>query len=136
MEIRHNVLMSVLLAAIDPEAAPIMLITFKSKFSPEVMMFHEHAERILNLLHKNPARGVITADEAAHALSILEHEVENTKLHPKEDVEHDVHTPEQEEGESLEHARQQRVGFAARAYPLLAMLRSATQERQYIIWGV
>ena len=113
-----------------------MLITFKSKFSPEVLMYHEHAERILNLLHKNPTRGVITADEAAHALSVLENEVEFANHPPKDDVEHDVHTPELEEGETLEHAKQQRVGFHARAYPLLEMLRSAMQEKQYIVWGV
>jgi len=114
-----------------------MLITFKSKSSPEVLMYQEHAQRILDLLHKNPIRGVITATEAAHALSLLEEEVEHTKTHPDEDVEHDVHTPaEQEEGETREHALMQRVRFAARAYPLLEMLRLAKMEQESIVWGV
>ena len=99
-------------------------------------MYQEHAQRILDLLHKNPTRGVITAAEAAQALSVLEHEVAESKLHPEHDVEHDAHAHEKEEGETVEHAVLQRVGFAARAYPLLEMLRSAKQENESIIWGV
>jgi hypothetical protein len=113
-----------------------MLIAFKSKSSPEVLMYQEHAQRILDLLHKNPTRGVITAAEAAQALSILEHEVAETKLHPENDVEHDIHAHEQEEGETKEHAMAQRVGFSARAYPLLEMLRTAKAENEHIIWGI
>ena len=49
-----------------------MLISFKSKSSPEVLMYQEHAQRILDLLHKNPTRGVITPAEAGDALALLE----------------------------------------------------------------
>lgn len=114
----------------------LMLISFKSKSSPEVLMYQEHAQRILDLLHKSPTRGVITAAEASQALTLLEQEVAASKLHPDDDVEHDVHTHEKEEGESEEHALMQRVGFAARAYPLLEMLRSAKQENVDIVWGI
>src|SRR5471030_2560088 len=113
-----------------------MLISFKSKSSPEVLMYQEHAQRILDLLHKSPTRGVITAAEAAQALSVLEKEVALSKLHPEVDIEHDVHAHEQEEGESTEHALMQRVGFAARVFPLLEMLRAAKQENENIVWGV
>lgn len=113
-----------------------MLISFKSKSSPEVLMYQEHAERILRLLHKSPQRGVITAAEATEALALLEQEVAYTRQHPDQDVEHDAHTPEQEQGESSEHALLQRVSFSARSYPLLEMLRSASRENEYIMWGV
>lgn len=113
-----------------------MLISFKSKSSPEVLMYQEHAQRILDLLHKSPTRGVITAAEAGQALAILENEVATSRLHPENDVEHDAHTPEKEEDESNEHAKAQRVGFGARAYPLLEMLRSAKADGNDIIWGV
>jgi uncharacterized membrane protein YkoI len=113
-----------------------MLISFKSKSSPEVLMYQEHAERILRLLHKSPTRGVITAAEAAEALTVLEQEVAFVKQHPKDDVEHDVHAHEQEEGETTEHAQSQRVSFSARSYPLLEMLRTAKQENEYIMWGI
>ena len=113
-----------------------MLITFKCKTYPEVLMYQEHAQRILDLLHKNPTRGVITAAEAAQALSVLENEVAVSKLHPENDVEHDVHAHEKEEGETVEHAVQQRVQFSARAFPLLEMLRAAKQDNENIIWGI
>lgn len=113
-----------------------MLIAFKSKSSPEVLMYQEHAQRILDLLHKSPTRGVITAAEAAGALSVLEQEVAQSKLHPENDVEHDAHAHEQEEGETKEHAMAQQVGFAARAFPLLEMLRAAKTENENIVWGV
>ncbi len=113
-----------------------MLITFKTRYSPEVLMYQEHAQRILDLLHKNPTRGVITATEAAEALSVLEEQVAESKLHPETDIEYDIHAHEREDGETVEHALAQRVGFAARAYPLVEMLRLAKQENQPIVWGV
>ncbi|CDG85291.1 DUF1840 domain-containing protein [Janthinobacterium agaricidamnosum] len=113
-----------------------MLISFKSKSSPEVLMYQEHAQRILDILHKSPTRGVITAAEAGQALALLEKEVAETKLHPENDVEHDIHAHEQEEGETLEHALAQRVGFSARAFPLLEMLRHAKADGDNIMWGI
>jgi len=113
-----------------------MLISFKSKSSPEVLMYQEHAQRILDLLHKSPTRGVITAAEAANALATLENEVAESRRHPENDIEHDVHTAEKEDDETLEHAQAQHVGFSARAFPLLEMLRSAKDNGDNIVWGV
>lgn len=113
-----------------------MMITFKSKSLPEVMMYQEHAQRILDLLHKSPTRGVITAAEASQALSVLEHEVALSKLHPEIDAEHEVHAHDQDDRDLPENTLLSRVGFATRAYPLLEMLRAATREGQDIIWGV
>jgi hypothetical protein len=113
-----------------------MLINFRAKSSPEVLMYQEHAQRILDLLHKNPTRGIITAAEAGDALAILEKEVAESRLHPEVDVEHDVHAHEKEDDETIEHARLQRVGFSARAYPLLEMLRSAKENGENITWGI
>ena len=114
-----------------------MLISFKSKSSPAVLMYQEHAQRILDILHKSPTRGVITPAEAGHALELLEKEVAETRLHPENDIEHDVHTPETlEDGESGEHARAQKVHFSQRAFPLMEMLRSAKAEGESIIWGI
>lgn len=114
------------------------MITFKSKSSPAVMMYKEHAERILELLNKSPTRGVITAAEAAAALAALEHEVELSKLHPDQDIEH--HHDKTHSTEALEdHTaldEKQHVGFAARVYPLLEMLRTAMSDGHDIVWGV
>jgi hypothetical protein len=115
-----------------------MLITFKSKSYPAVMMYKEHAERILELLNKSPTRGVITAAEAAGALAALEREVEMSKLHPDQDIEHHpdhTHSADALEGDP-ELLEKQHVGFAARVFPLLEMLRTALTDGNDIVWGV
>jgi len=116
-----------------------MLITFKSKSSAGLTMYQEHAQRILDLLHKNPSRGVITAAEAAKAVELLEQEVALSKLHPEVEAEHATHAHAHalpEEGETPEMAERNHVGFAQRAYPLLEMLRAARDGGDDIIWGV
>ncbi|KQW91761.1 hypothetical protein ASC94_16145 [Massilia sp. Root418] len=115
-----------------------MLITFKSKSSPAVMMYKEHAERILELLNKSPTRGVITAAEAAGALAALEHEIELSKLHPDQDIEHHqdtTHSADALEGDAA-LVEKQHVGFATRVFPLLEMLRAAVSDGHDIVWGV
>jgi hypothetical protein len=112
-----------------------MLIIFKSKFSPEVYMYQEHAQRILDLLHKKVTRGVITAAEAGDALSTLEKEVTLSRQHPEHDFEHDSQAHQPDDNEAPEAARQQSVSFAARAFPLMEMLRSAKAEGQDITWS-
>ena len=55
-----------------------MLVTFKSKSAAEVLMYKEHAKRILDLLHKDVNRGVITAAETGNAVKKLETEIAET----------------------------------------------------------
>jgi hypothetical protein len=115
-----------------------MLITFKSKAYPNVMMYQEHAKRILDLLNKDAEaeRGVITAEEASKAVGVLEHEIEESRKHQATDeMEQDVkaHHGETEDGE---HEAIEAVTFSARAYPLLEMLRAARDQGSDILWGV
>jgi hypothetical protein len=113
-----------------------MLITFKSKAYPNVLMYQEHAKRILDLLHKDPERGVITAEEATKAVQLLEHEIEESRKHPSTDeVEQDVraHSGEQEDSD---HEPIETVSFSTRAYPLLEMLRAARDQSADVLWGV
>lgn len=115
------------------------MITFKSKSSPPVMMFKEHAERILELLGKSPTRGVITASEAPGALAALQKEIELGKINPDLDIEHHpdtTHNTEALDGDGSDLAEKQHVGFATRVYPLLEMLRSAQNEGHDVVWGV
>src|SRR6478672_3949357 len=61
---------------IEPHTQKVpMLITFTSKAAAEVMMYQEHAKRILDLLHKDAKRGVFTAAELPLAVSTLEKEI-------------------------------------------------------------
>jgi len=114
-----------------------MLVTFKSKAAAEVMMYEEHAKRLLDLLDKDVARGIITAEETPHAVARLEAEIAESRHHPvSEEVRRDVLAHHGDEGDDNEHEPVEFVSFATRAYPLLEMLRAARQSRHDVMWGV
>lgn len=113
-----------------------MLVTFKSKAAAEVLMYEEHAKRILDLLHKDVKQGIITAAEAPQAIKTLEAEIAECRMHPaSEEVQRDVTAHHGEEGDDNEHEHEF-VSFATRAYPLLEMLRAAKREGRDVVWGV
>ena len=114
-----------------------MLITFTSKAAADVMMYKDHAKRILDLLNKDSDRGVITAEEAPQAVSILEKEIAESRLHAaSEDVERDVNAHHSAAGDDTDHEGAQLVSFSTRAYPLLEMLRAAKAGGHDVLWGV
>ena len=102
-----------------------MLIIFKSKAAAEVIMYEEHARRILDLLGKDAKRGVITAEEAPGAIAKLEAEIAQGKGNTADD-QADEHEP----------AATRNVSFATRVYPLLEMLRAANRKKQSVAWGI
>jgi hypothetical protein len=114
-----------------------MLITFTSKAAAEVLMYEEHAKRILDLLHKDLKRGVITAEEAPQAVALLEKEIAESRLHAaSEDVQRDIHAHHGERGDDTDHEGLETVSFGTRAYPLLEMLRAAKAGKHDVLWGV
>ncbi|MCG2585514.1 DUF1840 domain-containing protein [Massilia sp. TS11] len=114
-----------------------MLITFRSKAASDVMMFGEHAKRILTLLHKDTQRGVITAEQAPQALAILEKEVAESRAHPVSDeVQHDIDAHHHGADDDAEHEGAQSVSFATRVFPLMEMLRAAQAKGHDVVWGV
>lgn len=113
-----------------------MLITFKSKAYPNVLMYQDHAKRILDLLSKESDRGVITAEEAPQAVELLEHEIDESRRHQATDeVEQDVKA-HHGDTEDADHDPIQAVTFSTRAYPLLEMLRAARDQKADVLWGV
>lgn len=117
-----------------------MLITFKSRASAEVLMYEEHANRILDLLKKDHKQGVITVAETEHAIRVLEAEISNLKAHDQhatsDAIERDVVAHHGENGDDNEHEAPETVSFSSRAYPLLEMLRAANREKRDVLWGV
>ncbi|NMM38758.1 MAG: DUF1840 domain-containing protein [Glaciimonas sp.] len=113
-----------------------MLITFKSKAASEVIMYQEHAKPILDLLHKDLERGVITAAETAGAIATLEAKIAASRLPSA--------SPEASNGAAQggyvrkddEHEPTDTVAFSSRVYPLLEMLRAAQTDGRDIMWGV
>jgi polyhydroxyalkanoate synthesis regulator phasin len=112
-----------------------MLITFRCKAYPEVMMYKEHAKRILDLLNKDVDRGVITAEEAPKAVEVLEKEIAETRKHGATDeVDQDIKA--HGDSDDKDHEGMQLVSFSTRAYPLLEMLRAARDHHREVLWGV
>lgn len=114
-----------------------MLITFKSKASAEVIMYEQHAKRILDLLQKDVKLGVITAAESSAAITKLEIALLDSRSHPLSDnVQQDVVTHHNENGDDPGHEPVQAVNFASRIHPLLEMLREAHKHHHDVFWGV
>jgi hypothetical protein len=110
-----------------------MLITFTSKSSADVLMYETHAKPILDLLGKDTQRGVITAEETGDAIARIESAIAQSKQpqgagSPGSAID----AAEIEEGV---HPSELSVSFAARAFPLLEMLRAARSEQQFVMWG-
>lgn len=108
-----------------------MLITFKSNAAADVLMYKAHAKPLLDLLGKDVDQGIITAEEMPAAVARLEEEVALSKQ-PPPSRQDDGHANAGEE--ELESGK--KVSFAARAFPLLEMMRAARQENTFVMWGV
>lgn len=114
-----------------------MFITFTSRAAAEVMMYKEHAKRILDLLHKDLEQGVITAAEAPRAIQIIESEIEEVRAHQiSEEVKRDIDAHHNDDRDDNDHEEVQPVQFSTRAYPLLEMLRAARDMNYDVMWGV
>ena len=114
-----------------------MLVTFKSKAAADVVMYKEHAKLILNVVHKDLDRGVITAAETTNAVHLLEAAIAESKVHSaSEEMQRDVYAHHGESGDDHEHEPKQAVSFAVRVYPLLEMLRAAQKGGNDVMWGV
>lgn len=115
-----------------------MLITFKSKAAADIIMYKEHAQRILELLDKDVDRGIITRADTKKAIAIIEAAMAESKAHPVSDqVSHDVLShAQQTDDENHDHDSVESVSFSSRAYPLLQMLRAASEQDQDVVWGV
>ena len=115
-----------------------MLITFKSKAAGEIVMYKEHAQRILSLLNKDLERGIILHTDSLQAIATIESAVADSRAHPVSDnVAHDVNAhPQPNANGDHEHAQVDQVSFASRAFPLLEMLRAANKLGSDVVWGV
>jgi hypothetical protein len=108
-----------------------MLVTFKCRAAPDVVMLENLAQYLVGIVGKPLGeRGVIMHDELDAAIAKLESAIVTDK---QERAEHDGHFHEGEEGH--EH-HEIPIGLAQRAYPFLDMLRLAQKENNDVLWGV
>lgn len=105
-----------------------MLITFKSKAAADIIMYKEHAQRILDLLGKEVDRGIIVRADMKKAIAIIEAAIAESRSHPI--------SQQKQADEESDHDPADDVSFSSRAYPLLEMLRAASEQDQDVVWGV
>lgn len=114
-----------------------MLVTFKSKAAAEVIMYEEHAKRILDMLGKEVKQGIIRVEETGQAIARIEQEIETVKKQAEsERAAQEGAGKDQDEDDDNDRPAAQPVSFSARVYPLLEMLRAAHAAGQPVIWGV
>lgn len=114
-----------------------MLIKFKSKAAADILMYEEHAKRLLDLLGKDVKRGIITSAETGSAIEKLQAEIAADRAHhSSQEIQHDIAVHHGDFGDDNEHEQVETVSFATRAYPLLEMLRAARQDGYDVMWGV
>ena len=114
-----------------------MLVTFKSKAAAEVVMYKEHAQHILQLIGKEVSQGIITPDETAGAIKVIEAAVAESRVHPiSEKVARDIGVHHNADGDDNDHEKSEDVSFSARVYPLLEMLHAAQRMQREVMWGV
>ncbi|MDR1311315.1 MAG: DUF1840 domain-containing protein [Burkholderiaceae bacterium] len=130
-----------------------MLVIFKSKAAGDLIMFEENARQILDLLGKDADQGIITAEQTAQAIVVLEKEIRQKKQEEAEEekARRDAERRQEEEeyeadGEKREEDERKDapppgtnevpVRFSARAYPFLQLLKFANKKRHDIVWGV
>ena len=110
-----------------------MLITFKSSAAADVLMYKRHAKILLDLLEKAVDQGVITAEEMPGAIATLETEISASKRQPpaQQNAQPMGSDEDDEDADALK-----KVSFAARAFPLLEMMKAARDENSFVMWGV
>ncbi|APR35012.1 DUF1840 domain-containing protein [Paraburkholderia sp. SOS3] len=107
-----------------------MLVTFKCRSTPDVVMLRNLAQYLLTLIGKQVgSRGVISHDELDTAISRLQCAIEKEALAEAAlDALH--HVPNDhgshDDPEAVKH----------RAWPLLDMMREAHRHGDDILWGL
>ena len=106
-----------------------MLITFKSRASPDVLMLADLANYLLGIVgkHLGPC-GVIERHELSDAISRMEEAIAEDQR--ASDAHDEMHYGTQA------GVRERTAGLAQRAYPFLDMLRAAQKQDVDIIWGL
>jgi hypothetical protein len=107
----------------------IMMVTFHSPATPDVVMLRDLAQYLLGLVGKRlDTRGVISHEDLPHAIARLETAI-------REDEHAEVALDALQFGRESQRGSSG-SGLSQRAWPLLDMMREASRQQSDIIWGV
>lgn len=101
------------------------MITFRSEVGPDIIMFDEVAQRMMELMGKEKsARGVVTVDQLPGAIERLQKAAALDRAqHPASD-------------EDAEGAAPPPVGLSQRIVPLIELLEISRSRQKPVTWGV
>ena len=103
-----------------------MPITFKSKYSPDILMLDSVARELITLMgHSGSLPGSLAAADIPAALARLTAAVDGGPVHAL----HADHAKAQDDD-----PREPAISAAHRAGPLLKMLQTAAREAEHVIW--
>ncbi|HYF58874.1 MAG TPA: DUF1840 domain-containing protein [Burkholderiaceae bacterium] len=107
-----------------------MLYEFKSKATGTVTMTGAIAERLLQIVGKEPgAKGVFTVEQMPDAIAALQAAIDREKR--------ETSAPDDDEDDDdRDEPRPVTVTLAQRAWPLIDMLRDSHRAGQPVTWGV
>ena len=102
-----------------------MHYVFRSRADADLTMMGPVGDHLLRIIGREPAaRGIIEAAALPAAIQAIEAAVAaDRREHAKDD-------------EAEEDLKEQRVGLAQRAWPMLEMMKRASAEKADIVWGV
>lgn len=103
-----------------------MLLTFRSKAAPNLIMLDDLATRLLETIgRKLEPRGILTVEQLPAAIQHLENAIAQETAH-KIAAPTASHSVEEDEADTL--------GLRQRAFPFLSMLRQALEKKEPVLW--
>lgn len=109
-----------------------MIVIFRSKAAADVIMFGDVAKRLLEIIGKEPDRGIITVEQLPAAIARLKAAIAEDKA-----ARTGVREEEMPEFEAAEGGgRRPYVALAVRAVPLVELMEYSLKEETPVVWGV
>ena len=115
----------------------VVIITFQSPASGDVIMFGDVAQRMMKLMGKDVTdKGIVTVEQLPEAIARLKAAIEEDKRQRAGVQEEDL--PRTEPAGSSGHAQSSRpfVTLTQRAVPLLELLEWSLKKKKPVVWGV
>lgn len=111
-----------------------MLHTFKSDATADVIMYAEHAARLLKIIGKDNQldKGIVTVEQLPGAIEAIEAAIAEEK--EQQDEARREHEAQGVDPDKVKTNTQ--IQLSQRAWPLLDMMRTSLAEKKPVVWGV
>lgn len=114
-----------------------MIVTFKSAAAGDVIMFGDVAQRMMELMGKEPSeKGIVTVEQLPAAIAHLRAAIaeDKARMAALDEAERPLDEPARNGGNG--ENRRPFVSLYQRATPLLDLLEWALKKQKPVLWGV